>query len=131
MVYYPNPWGWIESMKRQRFAFGSRLHGNIAALLAGTPAHLLAHDTRTLELAEYHCIPHTRLSEQDDPPSAAELYGKSSYQRFNQMQPVRFQTYLQFLHRNGFTTVFDEGQSAAEFDARIRQGQRTGPVRPR
>ena len=47
------------------------------------------------------------------------------------MMPVRFQTYLDFLHRNGFTTVFDEGQGAADFDARIVAAQQIGPVLPR
>ncbi|WP_138756796.1 polysaccharide pyruvyl transferase family protein [Modestobacter altitudinis] len=131
MVYYPNPWGWIESFKEQRFAFGSRLHGNIAALLAGTPAHLLAHDSRTVELAEYHRIPHTRISELETPPTAAELYWKSSFREFNELMPVRFQVYLDFLHRNALTTVFDEGQSAADFDAQIVAGQQVGPVLPR
>ena len=39
-------------------SFGTRIHGNIAALIAGTPAFVLAHDARTLELARYFEIPH-------------------------------------------------------------------------
>ncbi|WP_284293769.1 polysaccharide pyruvyl transferase family protein [Luteimicrobium album] len=127
-MYYPSPWAWIDSMKKQRFAFGSRLHGNIAALLAGTPAHLLAHDTRTLELAEYHGIPHSLIDSFDEPPTAAELYERSDYSDFNRLQPERFATYLEFLHRNGFETVFDERDSARAFDRSIRASRRTKPV---
>ena len=130
LVYYPNPWGWIESMKSQDFAFGNRLHGNISALLAGTPVHLIAHDSRTVELAEYHAIPHTLITDFDEAPSAAELFAQADYTRFNELQPVRFQTYLDFLHRNGLETVFDEGQSADAFDHAIEAGKRVGPVRP-
>lgn len=131
LLFYPNPWGWIESFKSVDFAFGNRLHGNIAAILGGAPAHLLAHDSRTTELAEYHAIPHSLIRDHATPPTAAELHKVTDYSEFNKLHPVRFKTYLDFLHRNGLTTVFDKKQSAAEFDKRIRAGQQTGPVRPR
>src|SRR5690625_1764016 len=44
---------WIEYLKDFSFSVGSRIHGNVAALLAGVPAHVLIHDSRTRELAEY------------------------------------------------------------------------------
>jgi hypothetical protein len=128
VAYFPSPWAWIEYMRRQRFAFGTRLHGNIAALLAGTPAHLLVHDTRTLELARYHGIPHSLLSEATTPPTAAELYERTDLAAFNAVHAERFDTYLRFLHRNGFSTVFDDGRDAGAFDRSIRAGRRSGPV---
>jgi hypothetical protein len=131
LLYFPSAWGWIEWMKRQDFVFGNRLHGNIAALLAGTPAHILVHDTRTLELSQYFGIPHTKLSDLTAPPSAAELYERTDYTRFHELHPQRFQTYLDFMHRNGLTTVFDEGQNADEFDRSIQRARRSGPVRSR
>ena len=45
-----DPKTWIEELSAYDFAYGTRIHGNIAALLAGTPAVVLAHDSRTLEL---------------------------------------------------------------------------------
>ena len=42
-------WTWLEYLRDFDFATGTRLHGNVAALLAGVPAVLLAHDSRTLE----------------------------------------------------------------------------------
>ncbi|MFX0592642.1 polysaccharide pyruvyl transferase family protein [Melissospora conviva] len=130
LVFYPSPWGWIESFKSQRFAFGTRLHGNIAALLAGTPVHLLAHDSRTLELARYHAIPHSLLSDFEKPPSAAELWERTDVEPFNQLQPERFRNYLDFMHTNGLRTVFDKDRSPRGFDRKIAEGQRTGPVLP-
>ena len=131
LIYYPNPWGWIEDLGRNDFVFGTRLHGNIAGILGGTPAHLLAHDSRTLELADYHGIPYTLLSDLEEPPLAEELYARTDYTRFNELMPQRFATYLEFLHRNGLATVFDEVAEGAEaFDAATARGRKVGPVRP-
>ena len=54
--FFLDPKTWFDHLAQYDFSFGTRIHGNIAALLAGTPALLLAHDSRTLELAEYHEI---------------------------------------------------------------------------
>ena len=56
--FYVDPWPWIDDLRDFDFSFGTRIHGTIAALLAGTPAVVLAHDSRTLELARYFDIPH-------------------------------------------------------------------------
>ena len=56
--FFLDPKTWFDHLAQYDFSFGTRIHGNIAALLAGTPAVLLAHDSRTLELADYHQIPH-------------------------------------------------------------------------
>lgn len=131
LLYFPSPWGWIASFRDQQFAFGNRLHGNIAAILAGTPAHLLAHDSRTLELARFHEIPYSLLSDFDEPPSAAELWDLTDYTAFNEAQPQRFATFVDFLRRNGLATAYDGGsRPSARFDRRISRGMRTGPVRP-
>ncbi len=45
---YVDPWPWIEDLRGRDFVFGTRIHGTIAALLAGTPAYVFAHDSRTL-----------------------------------------------------------------------------------
>ncbi|PFG37616.1 polysaccharide pyruvyl transferase [Flavimobilis soli] len=131
LFFYPNPWGWIEDLARYDFVFGNRLHGNIAGIIGGTPAHLLAHDSRTRELAEYHGIPYTLMSDLSEPPLAEELYGRTDYTRFNELMPERFATYLDFLHRNGLETVFDEGQdNGAAFDETIEKGRKVRAVRP-
>lgn len=130
MLFYPNPWGWIDTLGREDFVVGTRLHGNVAGILGGTPAHLLVHDSRTLELAEYHAIPATRCDTFASPPDVAELAAQTDYTRFHALQPERFATYLAFLHRNGLETVFDDGRDAQAFDHGIARGRRVGPVRP-
>ena len=48
---------WISRMKAFDFVIGTRLHGTVASLLAGTPAMLIAHDSRTSEVAEFAGMP--------------------------------------------------------------------------
>lgn len=130
VLYYPNPWGWIESFKDQDFTFGTRLHGNIASILGGTPAHLLAHDSRTIELAEFHGIPFTRYEKDAKPPLAAELFERTDYTQFNMLQPERYENFIDFLHMNGLHTIADEGGTAPSFDTRIAKGRKVGAIRP-
>ena len=59
--FFLDPKTWFAHLANYDFSFGTRIHGNIAALLAGTPALLLAHDSRTLELADYHEIPYREI----------------------------------------------------------------------
>jgi len=51
---------WIAYMRQRSFCFGTRIHGTIAALIAGTPAALIVHDSRTLELAQIMGVPTVR-----------------------------------------------------------------------
>src|SRR5690606_19948306 len=74
--FFLDPRTWFEHLAGYEFSFGTRIHGNIAALLAGTPAMVLAHDSRTLELAEYHRIPHRKIG--DLPERPGETAAKSA-----------------------------------------------------
>ncbi len=55
---FANIHNWLSYMKSRSFCFGTRIHGTIASILAGTPALLIATDSRTQELAEVMAIPH-------------------------------------------------------------------------
>ncbi|NDZ70642.1 polysaccharide pyruvyl transferase family protein, partial [Streptomyces sp. SID10362] len=60
---YIDPATWISELRPFDFSFGSRIHGNIAALLAGVPSTVLCGDSRTLELCRYFGIPHRKITE--------------------------------------------------------------------
>lgn len=63
--YFTDYESWIAYLKTRTLCVGTRIHGTIASLIAGTPAVLVAHDSRTLELAEIMGIPHQLSSEID------------------------------------------------------------------
>lgn len=57
-LFYLNYPAWIDGMASKTFCFGTRIHGTIASLISGTPAVLIAHDSRTLELAKSMSLPY-------------------------------------------------------------------------
>lgn len=60
---FANIHNWLSYMKSKSFCFGTRIHGTIASILAGTPALLIVTDSRTQELAEVMTIPHILQNE--------------------------------------------------------------------
>ncbi len=119
--FFVDPWPWIEQLRTVDFAFGTRIHGNIAALLAGAPAYVLAHDSRTLELARYFEIPHRRITEVTPDTDAAELYAEADYSGLTRGHPARFATFAGYLARHGLSHVFADGEDPAAFDRRVAE----------
>jgi hypothetical protein len=116
---YLDPQAWIQALAAMDFSFGTRIHGNIASLLAGTPCTLIAHDSRTLELARYFEIPHIVAGETLDTVRAADLYERADFSGLVARQPQRFERFQGFLHRHGLACTFDQGQSTEAHDRLI------------
>ncbi|MFC5677298.1 polysaccharide pyruvyl transferase family protein [Aeromicrobium endophyticum] len=123
-------WPWYDFMATQHFAYGTRFHGNVAALLGGTPAHLLAHDSRTLELAEYHRMPFTTMPSFEADLSAAELYEATDMAEFNAELPRGFDRFTAFLDRNGLEHIHTDGNGTGTFDADLAAATFPPPVQP-
>lgn len=128
MVYHPTAWSWIRHLEAQDFALGPRLHGTVAATLAGTSAHLLVHDSRTLEIAEHHGLPHT-LTDDLGSVSAADLAARQDYSTFNASYPELFGRFTDFLARNGLRSAYDApGEALRAFDASLEKPARAEGV---
>jgi hypothetical protein len=102
-----DPRTWYELLAQRDFGFGTRFHGIVAALNAGIPAMLLAHDSRTLELAEYHSIPYLPLDPAQDYDALA-LWEQTDMAPFHANLEAGRQAYIAFLERNGFAHTFAE-----------------------
>jgi hypothetical protein len=127
--FFLDPQTWFEHLAQYEFSFGSRIHGNIAALLAGTPALLLAHDSRTLELAEYHEIPYCTITSVEDGADAISLYAECDWNALNKAHPDRWDTFASFLEEHRLTHVYEEGQDPSAFDDRLAATEFPPPVR--
>ncbi len=126
MFLDPKPW--MDFLSRHHFALGTRIHGNITALLAGTPAVLLAHDARTLELAEYHQLPHRSLAEASA-LSAQALYAEADLTPLNTGHPARWHRFRDYLESSGLRHVYAPGEDwGADFDRRLAEVEFAPPV---
>ena len=91
---------WLAYLESVDFVIGSRLHGAIAALLAGTPAVLITHDSRTSETARQMGIPSVNslaINENLDPLS---LYASADFDLFNQCSALNYQNFADFFESN-------------------------------
>lgn len=114
-----DPSTWMDYLSTFDFSFGTRVHGTIAALLAGTPAVLLAHDSRTLELADYHQIPHRVLNNRLKRVDAAKLYAKADWGPTISGHGERWERMTDFLAKHDLQHVYLPGESPDAFDERL------------
>ncbi|MGP4084226.1 polysaccharide pyruvyl transferase family protein [Streptomyces sp. KR55] len=114
-----DPATWIDELRGYDFAYGTRIHGNIAALLAGTPSVVLTHDSRTLELCRYFDIPHRQLAGLPAETDPRELYEGADYSAMLKGHGERFDRIVAFLDRNGLQNTYTHGDGGAAFDARL------------
>jgi hypothetical protein len=117
--YFLDPWPWLRFLATRDFSFGTRIHGNIAALMAGTPAFVLAHDSRTLELVRYFEIPHRLMSDVTPDLDAADLYAEADYGPLTRGHAARFATFAAFLERHGLDHVFASPPPDPDFETRM------------
>jgi len=127
--FFLDIWTWFDFLADHDFAFGTRFHGNVAALLAGTPAVLLAHDSRTLELAEHHRLPHRRITPAEQELDAADLREVYDAKPFDDAYPRLFENYLGFLERNNLEHIYQPDRANPEFDRRLSATEFPPPVR--
>jgi hypothetical protein len=127
---YVDPATWIGELRDFDFSFGSRIHGNIAALLAGIPATVICSDSRTLELARYFEIPHHRTTDLPADWDAADLFAAADLGRLVKGHKERFLRFTGFLARNGLENTFEHGDAGASFDARMSELTFPPAVRP-
>lgn len=121
---------WVDFLRTRDFSFGTRIHGNIAALKAGTPAMVLVHDTRTLELAEYHQIPHRFINSLPENTTATELYDQADYTAFNAGFSQRLTTFCDFLDENQIPHIYTPGNENPDYQKSLERVSLPGPVTP-
>lgn len=94
---------WIESLRRADMSIGTRIHGSVASVLSGLPTFVICTDSRVLELAEYHEIPHCLESEFNDERSIYEIYQQTDFTSVYANHKQRYENYVEFMKKNGLT----------------------------
>jgi polysaccharide pyruvyl transferase len=98
---------WIDFASTKDFCVGTRIHGAVVSLLAGTPATLITHDTRTQELALAMNIPHRPMSAIDTGRdlSIEDMYSADEISTFVKNYKAYRDNFEIFFVRNGLLLV--------------------------
>lgn len=122
---------WFKYLSEKDFSFGSRIHGNIAAILSGTPCFIMVSDERIKELVEYHNIPYMLNRNIKKDTSIFDLHEKADFSKIRQGHEKRFMHYLDFLKKNGLDTIYDADGNAASapFDLLLQNRPVSEPIR--
>ena len=94
---------WLPWFREENISFscGSRIHGNIAATLAGIPAMVMYRDARTRELAEFFELPNS--PGYDVNKSLYEIYLEADYRKFNEHFADKFRNFENFVVSHGIS----------------------------
>lgn len=127
IVMIPDVNDWRNFMKQKGFnyAFGSRIHGTIMALLSDIPATIVTFDSRTREMAEFFDIPRVQAKHNVsfDRETFCQLYEAADYTRFNQTFREKYELFGRFLTDHGIVTRLNpQNRFFAEEDYRVLNG---------
>ena len=107
--YFFNLNSWKKCLRSVDCSMSCRIHGSILALLCGVPAAIVAFEDRTRELAVFHAIP-TILPEEIAPGDTIGKFAERfDFDATRTQHRENFARFLDFLHRNGLKTAFDDG----------------------
>ncbi len=101
-----NEWFHYIKDKKFNYSFGTRIHGNIMAILTGIPATVVTIDSRTQEMAEFFDIPYIRhrkgkiYSKED----FLDIYENSDFSKFNKTYKEKYSQYEKFLRDHNIVT---------------------------
>ncbi|QND44984.1 polysaccharide pyruvyl transferase family protein (plasmid) [Rhizobium lusitanum] len=96
---------WLAFMSTRSMYVGTRLHGAVASLLAGAPATLIVHDSRTLESARVLNIPFVRGDEIDLRKDIAfsDFYNEKKLKAFSNGYRIYRERFEDFFKRNSLS----------------------------
>jgi hypothetical protein len=110
---------WIDCMSTMTASVGSRFHGNVASLLAGTPALFLVHDMRTRELCEFLRVPHIVINRHFSSDDILEQLMACDYCAFADNLPRLQNLWMDFLSQNGLGACQKTDDQAASADEAV------------
>ena len=111
--FFVHAQAWIDALREDDLSIGGRLHGNIAAVLAGTPTVILPRDYRMTELVEYHALPHIPGQRVKEDWSLRKLLRRVVRKDMEGRHKENFAGYKAFLEANGLHHIFERHDEVA------------------
>lgn len=106
--FFLNAPTWINYMKTVDLSFGTKLHGNIVATIAGTPSITIPLDARMKELIDYHDLPFLLPKDIGPKDSLQTLVNKVDFHSPEKKQRENYERFVDFLKKNGLSPVSQE-----------------------
>lgn len=118
--FFTNEPSWLDFTRNADLCFGPRLHGNIAALISGTPSIMFPKDARMRELADYHNITCVTPDELEG-KTLFDLASKVDFEAPLKVQTQNFGHYVDFLNKNGIDHIYKDSWNPTDtaFDKMI------------
>ena len=100
---------WLSyyALNKISFSFGSRIHGTVMPILAGTQSLLFARDARTREMAEFFDIPFITPDNMQK-KHIYDWYVETDYSKFNKNFKKRFDDFQRFMVQCGLVDKVNE-----------------------
>ena len=105
LVFFTDTNAWKAYLASFDLVVGSRFHGTVMGILAGTPSLLLTTDLRTQELADYHRIPQAPFSVINENTTPEDLRQYLDFDHYWHFKNTAHMRYLDFLHKNGLESA--------------------------
>lgn len=121
-LIFTSPYRWINFARENiDFSVGTRIHGNVAAILGGVPSFIMATDQRVSELASYHNIACVPVSSVTPDTKLTDIIEKHDFTLVHKGHSERFNHFVDFLEKNNLPTVYSENRNAEKvyFDSVI------------
>ena len=126
--FHVDPISWMNDLKSYEFSFGTRIHGTIAALTSGVPATLIAHDSRTTELADYFDIPYMKSTSLTADTTVKDLHDRWDPSGLVAGHAERFSRISNFIKANGFEVATRDEMQASISVAKTQKAMNIGPI---
>lgn len=121
----------MKFLSNMDLCFGARLHGNIAALMSGTPAVIIPKDTRTREAAEYHNLTMIKDGSKLDPEAnLLDIIEDLDLQAPKKVQKENFDHFIDFLDANGLEHVYVQDKDLKTTTLDLQNISKTAEVKP-
>ena len=130
MRFFADVPSWLDYMRGVDFSFGARLHGNITAILAGTPAFIIAKDGRIIELCEYHNLPSVTHAEITRETRFEDLIANCDLASHLKTHKEKFDHFIDFLDKNGIEHIYKEDRDRKDAPMDSMLPEPSGSVKP-
>lgn len=103
---FTNMQKWFDNFKGFDLSVGTRIHGNIAAIIGGVPSIIIPPDNRVLELASYHNIPYIPIKDVENGINFEKILKETDFNSIHIGHKERFHHYVEFLDKNNLDHIY-------------------------